>query len=98
MRLRRLSDSTGRSRPVVLVPRVGTEISQVAAGVVDVVSCRPAQARHLFIRKATHDLAGGADDERAVGDLLALGDERVGADETFATDDGMVEDHRLDAD
>src|SRR6185369_15145610 len=45
-----------------------------------------------------HDLAGHAEDERAVGDRLAFGDERSRAHEAIATDGHAIEDDRADAD
>ena len=56
------------------------------------------EAGDLFGRQLAGTLAGGAEDEGAVGDLLALGDQRAGADEAVVADLRAVKDGGAHAD
>ena len=56
------------------------------------------QAGDLVGHELAHHLGGRADDHRAVGKLLAFGDERARADQAMPADLCAVEHHRADAD
>jgi hypothetical protein len=58
----------------------------------------PQHELDLLVGELAHHAPGRAHHQRAVGDLLALGDEGVGADDALPADPGVVEDDRLDAD
>src|SRR5690606_36468823 len=49
-------------------------------------------------RQIAHDLARGAEDQLAVGELLALRNERAGADQAMLADLAVIEQDRADAD
>mmetsp|Transcript_41616 Transcript_41616/g.97794 ORF Transcript_41616/g.97794 Transcript_41616/m.97794 type:complete len:294 (-) Transcript_41616:1168-2049(-) len=70
----------------------------VAAGVVHVMGGAGAQPVDLVRLEGPHRLGGAADDQRTIGELLALGDQRAGANDAVAADAGAVQDHRADAD
>jgi hypothetical protein len=57
-----------------------------------------AQARDLGVGQRAQQLRRRADDQRAIGKLLALGDHRARADQAVAADHRPVVDDRLDAD
>src|SRR5574343_50218 len=70
----------------------------VAGGVVDIVLGRFLQLCHVLVAEFAYYLAGRADDQRTVGEHLALRDQRIGANDAALADHGPVEDHRADAD
>src|ERR1700681_1143914 len=77
---------------------VWRQVREVAARVGDVVRGDLAQLRDLFGGQRAHHFTGGAQNERPVGNDLALGNQGVRADEALPAYDRVIEDERLDAD
>src|SRR5690606_41494827 len=77
---------------------LGLKFSLAALGVVYVVGGTGLDRYCLLFAQLTHLLAGGAHDQGAIGNVLALGNQRVGADDAVAADLGAIEDHGIDAD
>src|SRR5512136_2945803 len=64
----------------------------------DVVLRDPEVVGDVLGREVADHLPGHAQDERAVGDVLAFGNEGPRADEAVLPDDGAVQDDGADAD
>src|SRR5215217_363763 len=73
-------------------------LAAVALPVLDVVQRRSRQHLRLLLADLADDLAGRPHDQTVVGNLLALGNQRAGADQAVATDLRTVEHDRADAD
>src|SRR6202049_4954304 len=73
------------------------EFASIALGVLDVVVGDPSQPRDLVGGQAANHLARRTDRQRPVGNRLALGNERIGADQAFLANYRAVQDYRLDA-
>src|SRR5712691_5047890 len=95
--MQRVADPDSSCR-ITLRTRVRNQVLEVPARVLDVMGSDRAQAGNLFVGERAHYLPGRAQHERPIGNALSLRDEGVGPDQAFATDDGVVEDKRLDAD
>jgi hypothetical protein len=74
------------------------QVGFVEPGPVDVAAGHLQQIVSLLLLELAHDLAGRAEHEHAVRDLLAFRNQAVRADEGAAADARAVHDHAVDAD
>src|SRR6185503_13828781 len=74
------------------------ELAAVLAAALGVVRCARFETAALRVRELAHAPRRRADDQRAVREHLALGDQRSCADQAVLADDGVAEDRRADAD
>ncbi len=56
------------------------------------------QSGNLLLVQGADDPPGAPHHQGVVGDLLAFGDQGIGADQTVFANDGMIQDHRPDSD
>src|SRR5690606_5561839 len=95
-------NSNGRwdaTRPDARAASAGRpQVAMEALPVLHIEARRMLQGARLLRRDFPHDLARRAHHQRIVGDLLALGDQAVRADQAVLPDLGPIQDDGADAD